>query len=322
MTAYDGSTVARPWHHLLACPVCKSPLEWEPDAARCTSAPCARVFPLVRGVPILINEARSVFSIDQFVGRQVTTFTDINPEVPDKPYRFLRRLVPSNTLAVGREHMGRFFAAFQEPDRRVLVIGAGERSYVGQGGPQLIYSDVHLAAHTDLIADAHDLPFQDESLDAVVAVSVFEHVADPRRCAAEVVRVLKPRGRIYAVSPFMQQVHMGRYDFMRFSERGHRRLWNHFRELEAGISCGPGTALAWSWQYFLLSFSERPGTRKYLRAFAKFTSFFLPYFDYYLRDKAGAWDASSSFTFVGEKLDEPVSDREIIAGYRGLDGQG
>jgi hypothetical protein len=78
-------------------------------------------------------------------------------------------------------------------------------------------------------------------------------------------------------------------------------------------------ALAWAWQYFLLSFSEHKTVRKYLRAFAKFTSFPLPYLDEYLKDKAGAYDAASSFYFIGEKCEQPISDQEILRSYRGLD---
>jgi SAM-dependent methyltransferase len=155
-----------------------------------------------------------------------------------------------------------------------------------------------------------------------MAISVMEHVADPVRCAAEIARVLKPGGRVLAATPFMQQVHLGRYDFTRFTHLGHRRLWARFREIESGIDCGPGMALAWAWQYFLTSFSERPRTRSLLRAFAKLSSFPLPYLDLWLKDKAGAYDGASSFYFIGEKSGETLSDPELLACYRGLENLG
>jgi hypothetical protein len=34
----------------------------------------------------------------------------------------------------------------------------------------------------------------------------------------------------------------------------------------------------------------------------------------------GACDAASAFYFIGEKAEAPLSDRELVKGYRGLDG--
>ena len=63
---------------------------------------------------------------------------------------------------------------------------------------------------------------------------------------------------MYAETPFMQQVCVARFDFTRFTHLGHRRLFRWFDEVRSGPVCGPGMALAWSYQYFLLSFFERP----------------------------------------------------------------
>lgn len=48
------------------------------------------------------------------------------------------------------------------------------------------------------VADAQDLPFEDESFDAVIAVHMLYHVSDQERAFSEVRRVLKPGGRFYA----------------------------------------------------------------------------------------------------------------------------
>jgi ubiquinone/menaquinone biosynthesis C-methylase UbiE len=101
----------------------------------------------------------------------------------------------------------------------------------------------------------HDLPFADNSFDGVVVQAVLEHVVD-RRAAWRRHRVLKGRGVVYAETPFMQQVHMGPYDFTRFTHSGHRRLFRWFRGGRAA-PCGPGMALAWAYQHFLLSFATR-----------------------------------------------------------------
>ena len=82
---------------------------------------------------------------------------------------------------------------------------------------ELVETDVSFGPRTALICDAHNIPFAEGSFDGVVAQAVLEHVLDPYSCVAEIYRVLKPAGLVYVETPFMQQVHMGRYDFTRFT---------------------------------------------------------------------------------------------------------
>jgi len=57
-----------------------------------------------------------------------------------------------------------------------------------------------LSLHTQ-VADAEALPFDDGSFDAVVAVSSFEFISDFDRACAEIVRVLRPDGSFFVVTP-------------------------------------------------------------------------------------------------------------------------
>lgn len=47
------------------------------------------------------------------------------------------------------------------------------------------------------VADACDLPFDDDQFDAVYSVDTFEHVHDPRSALLEMARVTRPGGRIH-----------------------------------------------------------------------------------------------------------------------------
>lgn len=49
--------------------------------------------------------------------------------------------------------------------------------------------------------DIEDLPFPSGSLDGVMLSGVVHHLPDPSRCAAEVLRVLRPGGRFVAFDP-------------------------------------------------------------------------------------------------------------------------
>jgi SAM-dependent methyltransferase len=50
-------------------------------------------------------------------------------------------------------------------------------------------------------ASVHELPFEDRSLDAIVALSMLHHVVEPARAIAEFARVLRPGGVLVAVDP-------------------------------------------------------------------------------------------------------------------------
>jgi SAM-dependent methyltransferase len=197
------------------------------------------------------------------------------------------------------------------------ILGKGMDALMNEKNFTFIETDVSFGPRTTVICDAHDLPFQDGSIDCVILQAVLEHVVSPYRCVEETFRVLKKEGLVYAETPFMQQVHMGKYDFTRFTHLGHRRLFRGFREIKSGVVAGPGTALAWAYQYFLASFVETKLLRHLVIAFARSTSFFLKYFDYYLANKPGSMDAASCFYFFGKKSAKILSDDELLKLYKG-----
>jgi SAM-dependent methyltransferase len=59
-------------------------------------------------------------------------------------------------------------------------------------------------------ADMRSLPFARDTFDSVVSVQSIEHVPDPERVLAEVVRVLRPAGRAIFVTP--NRLTFGRHD--------------------------------------------------------------------------------------------------------------
>jgi uncharacterized protein YbaR (Trm112 family) len=303
---------------LLACPNCKGSLA-QGKALVCSS--CETEYPVLDGVPVLINDARSLFSVSDFIEKRNTTY--------GKPAggwkKFILRFVPSISINIGsKENYASFFFKVREtnPSPRVLIIGGaieGEGLDTVSLDPaiELIETDVAFGARTGLICDAHDLPFLDGSFDGVIAQAVLEHVVDPFRCVAEIERVLRPGGLVYGETPFMQQVHMGRYDFLRFSHLGHRKLFQNFSELASGPVAGPGTSLAWAYAFLLRSFFRSRSLQSAAFAFGSLTGFWMKYLDLFLINKPGAIDAASAFYFIGRKTGEPLDDRKLIEGYRG-----
>ena len=244
---------------------------------------------MIDGIPILLDPEQSVF--DRPAGGRAETAGEARaagglphgcPTEPSLADRVKARLPSLGTnRQAARNYLRCADLLLSTPARpKVLVLGgarlgAGLKAIVDIASIEFVESDVYLGPRTSLVCDAHWIPFEDGSFDGVIAQAVIEHVADPAACAAEIHRVLKPRGLIYADTPFMQQVHAGAHDFTRFTHLGQRRLFRKFDEVSSGPTCGPGMALAWAYQYFLLSFVRGPRARAAAIAFARLTAFWL-----------------------------------------------
>lgn len=238
--------------------------------------------------------------------------------------RSLTGFIPSLSRNVASErNLRRLADLLSEQDRPLVVVLGGRERTLGIDAVldrkefDCVETDVLPGATLDLICDAHTLPFADGSVDCVIAQALLEHVLDPAACAAQAMRILKPGGTLYAETPFMQQVHGGALDFTRFTHLGHRRLFRDLEEIDSGIVCGPGTALAWAYSYFLLSFASTPPSRRVLRLLARLTGFWLPWFDDYLAKKPASFDAASAFYFLGRKQGKGIDDADILGLYVG-----
>jgi SAM-dependent methyltransferase/uncharacterized protein YbaR (Trm112 family) len=304
----------------LRCPICGSHLQGNKSNLECINHQCQAIFPIVDSIPILIDESSSIFNISDFLN-----FDNASLKPKSKIERLLIDSLPGISINVKAKENFQQLAKLiiqHNPHPKVLVIGG---SVIGQGIEELLENsnieiveiDVAFGAGVSVICDAHSLPFEDGCFDVVVIQAVLEHVVDPIRCVAEIHRVLNQNGIVYSETPFIQQVHLGRYDFTRFTHLGHRRLFRSFTEVSSGAVCGPGMALAWTYQYFLLSFFKQEAMRKIVKMFARFTSFWLKYFDYFLINQPGVYDSASGYYFLGIRSEQNLSDRELIQQYKG-----
>lgn len=303
---------------MVCCPICRSNLVRSGGEFICTNVSCSRSFPIIDGVPVLINESNSLASIKSYLNAEEIYFRQgtIKDWVASRLPKIGRNLKARGNYKI----LASLLLDSMSPPKTLVLGGA----VLGQGmeellasGIQLIESDIALTERTQVVLDAHDIPFQDETFDGVIAQAVLEHVVDPIRCVKEISRVLKKGGLVYAEVPFMQQVHGGGIDFTRFTHLGLRRLFRRFEEISSGACCGPGMALAWSIQYFLLSFIGNTILRIAVKVLSALLLFPLKYFDYFLIDKPGALDAASAYFFMGRRSSQTIKDAELLKGYQG-----
>jgi SAM-dependent methyltransferase len=199
----------------------------------------------------------------------------------------------------------------------VVVIGGGT---IGNGvgaiytdpRVRVVGFDVYGSRFTQSIGDAHQIPLASESVDAVLIQAVLEHVLDPAQVVREIRRVLRPGGLVYAETPFLQQVHAGPYDFVRYTSSGHRYLFRNFEEISAGPVAGPGTQLLWSIDHIVRGLLRSELAGKLARA----VLFWLRYLDG-LVPTAFAMDSASAYYFLGRRAERELTVREIVSYYRG-----
>lgn len=304
----------------LICPECRRSLIQQKDSLLCSG--CGALYPIDNGVPILISPLNPVFNQEDFI-----VPTDHFFKLSEgRGRRLLKKIQPSITLNTVSARNYELIAERLDSKvpQRILVIGGsvdgeGIGALKSRPGNTWIESDVSHGPNTNIIFDSHQIPFAAESFDLVIIQAVLEHVLDPQTCVSEATRVLKNGGMIYAETPFMQQVHGGKYDFQRFTHLGHRRLFRHFVELGSGVVAGPGSALAWSIRYFFTSFAGSKRTDRVISYLVNFGVFWVKYFDFILNRSKGSIDAASGYFFWGQKVEGYLlSDRELLESYKGF----
>jgi SAM-dependent methyltransferase len=302
---------------LLTCPACENSLRGPAESLRCTSDDCQRVYPAVgsNSTPILIDTDASIVDVGALLK------TDAASQI-NRSKGWIGKLAERLTVQRNKtaEQLGQRLAAdliAETKDRRprLLIVGGGA---VGNGiealyaepNLDIVAFDIYKSDQCQFIADGHQIPLQDGTVDGVLVQAVLEHVLEPQRVVDEIHRVLRPDGLVYADTPFMQQVHEGPYDFTRFTESGHRYLFRRFELRSSGTTGGLGTQLHWSLFYLGRGIHRRVGQL----LFAGFS--WLHVIDHMLDPRATV-DGASGVFFYGHSSTRSISPQEIVAYYSG-----
>jgi glycosyltransferase involved in cell wall biosynthesis/SAM-dependent methyltransferase len=178
---------------LLQCPKCHHHnLVIQDECLSCTN--CAAKYQMVNNVPIFIDNPHNV---------KVMPVDHVSNELPTEIVNWLEKL-----------------------DGYSLNIGAGATQVKI---PKCIEIEYSIWRNTDVVGDAHHLPFQDDVFDAVVCFNVFEHLYNPGVAAQEILRVLKPGGKVIVRTAFLQPLHEEPIHFYNATKYG---LLNWFTEFD------------------------------------------------------------------------------------------
>ena len=82
-----------------------------------------------------------------------------------------------------------------------VELGAGSGNFK-EFKPDVISSDIDPCDWLDMCFDAHDMPFEKDSVSNIVMIDVLHHLANPVRFLNEAHRVLETGGRVIILEPF------------------------------------------------------------------------------------------------------------------------
>lgn len=109
---------------------------------------------------------------------------------------------------------------------RVIDVGGGRApdyfDYFKKEGVTLIEPVDGSISGIDFEADA--LPYQEQSVDTVVACNLLEHIYNHKRLLSEMHRVLKPGGQLIGFVPFWVGIHLDPHDYFRYTPESLERL--------------------------------------------------------------------------------------------------
>jgi SAM-dependent methyltransferase len=198
-------------------------------------------YPLVNGVPILLDEEKQRKYLAEEDGAMEQTYENMN-----KPASFRASLLYRiDKLAErgGDYRSSKSREAFetiaeqQGPGDLFLSVGGGPLRV----HPKLVNLNIGLFANVDIVGDGYALPYANESVSAVHCEAVLEHLEYPDQAVSQMFRVLKPGGQVFAATPFLQAFHAFPNHFQNFTLIGHQRLFERagFDIVSSGVCVGP-----------------------------------------------------------------------------------
>jgi SAM-dependent methyltransferase len=227
---------------VLVCPLTKEKLQIGDSNGALVCRKTNKSYKLLDGrIPLLLIDEQWA---NQYIGdsdRMVQEYAS------DKMFRqdtFIDKLRKSvNELYAGgiksKKASSALSQLFEDQEKDFLCLSIG-------GGPSRVHPcavNVNIGPfpNVDVVADAHLLPYADDSVDAICCAAVIEHLSNPIQAVKEMHRVLKPNGIVFADTPFLQEYHGYPHHYQNLTLTGHEYLFqsNGFEIMDSGASLGP-----------------------------------------------------------------------------------
>ena len=137
----------------------------------------------------------------------------------DPVQRLIEDEIANAAAAIGDGQVVLDAGAGESRHRRLFKRGRYLALDMGTGDTAWDYSKL------DIRGDLEHIPLRPASVDLILCMVVLEHTRNPRAVLEEFARVMKPRGSLLMVVPFLWEEHQAPHDYFRFTRYGMRRLF-------------------------------------------------------------------------------------------------
>src|SRR5262249_11537275 len=109
------------------------------------------------------------------------------------------------------------------PGELFLDFGCGIKRADELAENAVLLDAIHFS-NVDVVSPTGSVPFRDETFALILSQAVFEHLPDPFHTAREMLRILKPGGRILIDTAFMQPFHADPDHYFNMTSEGLRTI--------------------------------------------------------------------------------------------------
>lgn len=218
----------------LVCPRSRHTLFLSDDGRYLHTADQISQYPRKNGCPILLESKSQIEEIVDSKDRPE------KPNIIKKILKVLKKIIFADFQTRTSKQA---FARFDDysDESLILVIGGGPKRH----HKNMINLNIKLIQNVDIVADAYNLPYKDNCVDAIFIDAVLEHLHNPTATIMEMQRVLKKRGSILSITPFLQFYHADPNHYQNLTLAGHEHYYKScgFKIVESGVGVGPTYAL-------------------------------------------------------------------------------
>ena len=230
----------------ICCPVCKKNLNRKKNKLICNK--CNASYYIKQGIPEMMDDKSN-----QTYNRQ-PSYTDRNYSrkrfISKIGYKILKKWdlikiphlynqqIPSSCSKIIKDKF---------EDKHLFILHIGGRT---KQKNNIFNLNIAPNKYIDIIADAHKLPFKNNSVDGVIIVGTLP-LLKAQIVIEEIERVLKKEGLIYCTCSFLRPYQPDPIEIQRFTKEGLENLFSKFKILECRSIHGPTTTLILVLQRYL-----------------------------------------------------------------------